>query len=102
MDARESKQDFRLGIDKVIVILHFWERVEWHFAQCSELTNKTRLAVSEPWRGFCVTLHVKFTESRIILTGKLIHKFYTLQFRRVPANVKLVVRKLKSAQGLKL
>ena len=69
------------------------------------LTNKTRLGVSEPWRGFYVALHMKFTESRCMLSGKLIHKFYVLQFRRdfirVPANVNLVVRKLKRS-SLKL
>ena len=29
-----------------------------------QLTNQTRLGVLEPWRAFCVALHVKFTESR--------------------------------------
>ena len=67
-----------------------------------QLTNKTRLGVSEPWRGFCVASQMKSTESRCMLSEKLIHKFYVLQFRRdfisVPANVKLAVRKLKRSR----
>ena len=35
------------------------------------LANKTRLGVSEPWRGFCVVLRMKFSQSIFILSGKL-------------------------------
>ena len=62
-----------------------------------QLTNQTRLGVLEPWRAFCVALHVNFTESRCILLRKRIHKFYALQLRcdskSVKSNVKLAVRK---------
>ena len=98
MDVRESKQDSRLGMHKLVVRFPLLgARGIITSRSVLYLTNKTQL-----WRGFCLALHEEFTESRIIFSGKLIHKFYAPQFRRdfisVPTNVKLAVFKLKRSR----
>ena len=75
MDMRESKQDVRFGMQNLVVRFTLFGARGMASRSVFQQTNKTRLGVSEPWQGVCVALHTKFTESRIILLGKLIHKF---------------------------